>query len=285
MTLRTARNGDVEIAYETFGGRAGEPLILIGGLDGQMLWWHDGFCLALAEAGFRVVRYDHRDTGLSTHFTGTGRAYRARDMIDDLFAVLTALDWDSAHLCGLSMGGGLAQHAALLNPSRIRSLILLSALPMPLTPLSFLRYTRFPGPFKGIFRRYGSSRQEQIRKQMDIIRLTEAPGRPFEESWLRATVEACMDRQPPDPRVRARQLAAGRGTKLPPGGLRAIPQPTLVISGRQDPIVKPSAGKALADRIPGARFTLIDGMGHNFTPEFWPALVAEITAHTQRISS
>jgi pimeloyl-ACP methyl ester carboxylesterase len=115
------RNGGVQIAYEDFGKPGGRPLLLISGLDSQMIGWADGFCEALVSAGFHVVRYDHRDSGLSTHFTGKKKAYQLTDMIDDLMAVIDARGWESANLVGLSMGGGLAQFAALLRPDRVRT--------------------------------------------------------------------------------------------------------------------------------------------------------------------
>jgi pimeloyl-ACP methyl ester carboxylesterase len=91
------RNGDVQIAYEDCGQPGGRPLLLISGLDSQMIGWPDGFCEALTGAGFHVVRYDHRDAGLSTHFTGKKKAYELTDMIDDMMAVLDAVGWESAN--------------------------------------------------------------------------------------------------------------------------------------------------------------------------------------------
>ena len=126
-----ARNGDVQIAYEDFGKPGGRPLLLISGLDDQMISsWPDGLCEALVAAGLHVVRYDNRDSGLSTHFTGRKKAYELTDMIDDMMAVLDAMGWGSANLAGLSMGGGLAQFAALLHPQRVRTLTAISSIPM-----------------------------------------------------------------------------------------------------------------------------------------------------------
>ncbi|GAA3237274.1 alpha/beta hydrolase [Actinocorallia longicatena] len=279
MESGIARNGDVEIAYEVFGKPGGRPLMLISGLDGQMVGWADGFCEALVAAGFQVVRYDHRDAGLSTHFTGRKKAYTGGDMIDDLVAVQDALGWESAHLCGLSMGGGLAQFAALKYPGRVRSLILMSAIPMVGTDFGMFRYVRLPGPLKLIFKRYGDSPAEKVRMLMDITRLTGARSLPFDEDWLREIAEEAVRRRTPDPDARARQLAAGRGEKLPAGGIGAIAQPTLVISGAEDPLIRPAGGAALARKIPGARYVLVERMGHMFAPGVWPELVSEIERH------
>ena len=128
MESGVTRNGDVQIAYEDLGRPGGRPVLLISGLDGQMIGWPDGFCAALAGAGFHVVRYDNRDAGLSTHFAGKKKAYELTDMIDDMMAVLDAVGWESANLAGLSMGGGLAQFAALLRPERVRTVTAISAI-------------------------------------------------------------------------------------------------------------------------------------------------------------
>jgi pimeloyl-ACP methyl ester carboxylesterase len=168
-----ARNGDLQIAYEDFGKSGGRALLLISGLDDQMISsWPDGLCEALVGAGFHVVRYDHRDAGLSTHFTGRKKAYELTDMIDDMMAVLDAMGWESASLAGLSMGGALAQFAALLHPQRVRTLTAISSIPQSSRKvLGTVRYMRFPGPFKLVFRRYGDSHEGQQRMTMDIIRL------------------------------------------------------------------------------------------------------------------
>ncbi|MGC5014351.1 alpha/beta fold hydrolase [Streptosporangium sp. DT93] len=275
-----ARNGEVEIAYEVFGRPGGRPLVLLNGLDGTMLGWAEGFCAALAEAGFQVVRYDHRDAGLSTHFTGRGRAYRVGDMVDDMIAVQDTLGWESAHLCGLSMGAGLAQFAALRNPGRVRSLTLMSPIRMVGADFASLRYVRLPGPLKIVFKKYGKTPEDKVRMLMDIMRLTEARSMPLDEASVRETAERAVRRRMPDPDAGMRVRAARRAERPPAGGIRGITQPTLVISGAEDPLINPRAGAALAKKIPGARYVLVERMGHTFAPGLWPRLVGEIERHT-----
>jgi pimeloyl-ACP methyl ester carboxylesterase len=236
-----ARNGDVQIAYEDFGKPGGRPLLLISGLDDQMIGsWPDGFCEALADAGLHAVRYDHRDAGLSTHFTGRKKAYELTDMIGDMMAVLDAMGWESANLAGLSMGGALAQFAALLHPQRVRTLTAISSIPQSGRKIrGTARYMRlFPGPFKLVFRRYGDSLEDKQRMMTDIIRLTEARSLPLDDEWVRQTAAEALRRHAPDRYARSRQLAAGYAAKLPDGGIAQITQPVLVISGDEDPIVK-----------------------------------------------
>lgn len=282
MESGIARNGDIRIAYEDFGKPGGRPLLLISGLDDQMISsWPDGFCEALAGAGFHVVRYDHRDAGLSTHFAGKARAYELTDMIDDMMAVLDAMGWESANLAGLSMGGGLAQFAALLHPHRVRTLTPVSSIPQSDQKVwGTVRYMRFPGPFKLVFRRYGDSPEDRQRMIADVIRLTEARSLPLDDEWVRETAAEAMRRHAPDRYARSRQLAAGYAAKLPDGGIARITQPVLAISGDEDPIVKaPAAGRALAKAVPHGRFLLVHRMGHLASAPLWPELVSEISQH------
>jgi pimeloyl-ACP methyl ester carboxylesterase len=275
----TAHNGKVRLAYEVFGKPGGRPLLLINGLDGQMIGWPDGFCEALTDDGFQVVRYDQRDQGLSTHFTGRKRAYEFTDLIDDMMAVLDAMGWESANLVGLSSGGGLAQYAALLHPERVRTLTLISAVPQYGNPVLLFRYIRFPGPFKLVFHRYGDSPEEKKRMLMDVTRLTVGRSLPLDEEWIDRVAEESVRRHYPDPHARARTLAAGRGARMPRGGIAGISQPVLVINGAEDPLVRPAAGRKIAEKVRNGRFVLVPRMGHLFAQPLWSELVSEIDRH------
>ncbi len=289
---RYARNGDVSVAYETFGDPAtGEPLLLIMGLDFQMVWWPDGLCQQLVDRGFAVVRFDNRDTGLSTHFDSArqenpwraqlGRStpvYSALDMLDDAIAVLDAVGWPSAHVMGGSLGAGLAQAMALMHPGRVRTLISCMGLPADASPIRSLSYIKF-----GIFRKLrkvqpATSRSGEIDNLVFIYRTIASPGFPFPEEWARATAAISYDRSPRDPKSTQRQLAAGRAQKLPP--LSAIAAPTLVISGEADPLLKVKGGRDTARRIAGATFVSYPGMGHNLPEELWPDIIERIAAVT-----
>jgi pimeloyl-ACP methyl ester carboxylesterase len=219
--IRYARNGDVELAYETFGDvETGEPLLLIMGLDFQMVWWPDDFCRLLAKNGFAVVRYDNRDTGLSTHFASPGRPdpwkallgrttpiYTGRDMLDDALAVMAAAGWTSAHVMGASMGAAQAQALALLHPDRVRSLTSVMGLPAGVGPLKNLTYLRF-----GVFRqlrklRPGTTHEERVEFLVGVARAMAGPGYPFPEEWARAAAGISDDRCPRDQRTTQRHLA------------------------------------------------------------------------------
>jgi len=287
-TTRYATHDDVTIAYETFGDvGSGEPLVLIMGLDFQMVWWPDELCELLVGAGFAVVRFDNRDTGLSTHFGsprrespwrallgGTAPAYRGADMLDDVEAVLDAVGWESAHLLGASMGAGIAQAMALLRPSRVRSLTSCAGLPATAGALRRLTYVRF-----GIFRemaRLGepSTRDESIDVLVAIWRLLSSPAHPFPEAWARRVAGVSHDRSPRDPRTTQRQLAAWSRDALP--ALSTLRVPTLVISGEDDPLMKVSGGRDVARQVPGAVFRVHPDMGHTLPEHVWPELVADL---------
>lgn len=272
-----ARNGEVQIAYESFGDASGEPLLLLSGLDGQMLWWPEGWIGMLVEAGFRVVRFDNRDCGLSTHFTGRGPAYRAEDMLDDALAVMDEAGWASAHLVGLSMGAGMAQGIAVLHPERVRTMTLMGAVPVG-NVRSMVRHMKFGAVLKTAFKRYPKDRDGRVRMMVDVIRLCSSTGYPFDEQWARETAQRCYDRKAPDPRSRQRQLAAAKRTRIPEPGLAGVTAPTLVIHGGRDPLVKPSGCKTIAESIPGAQLITYPGMGHVFSAELWTDIVDEIRA-------
>jgi len=292
MAVQTqyARNKDVTIAYETFGHpEAGEPLLLIMGLDFQMIWWPDSFCEQLVERGFAVARFDNRDSGLSTKFDSarkenaflallgrTKPSYTTLDMLDDAIAVMDALGWKRAHIMGGSMGAGLGQAMALYHPDRVRTLVCAMGLPADVTGLGAMGYIKF-----GIFTKLrkikpGTTREQEIDNLVQIFRAIAGPGYPFPEEWARAVAARSHDRSPRDPRSTQRQLAAGRAQKLPP--ISGITVPTLVLCGRDDPIIKSKGSKDLAARISGATLVTYPGMGHNLPEEVWPDVIQRVAA-------
>jgi pimeloyl-ACP methyl ester carboxylesterase len=285
-----AHNGDVQIAYETFGSPDGEPLLLIMGLDFQMVYWPDGFCQALAERGFHVARFDHRDAGLSTHFSspknknpfkvlfrsGAGPVYTAADMVADGLAVMDALGWDSAHVCGASMGSGLALATAAWHPQRVRTVT--TAMGAPMGKTNILRYVKF-----GVFPRFARIKHPDtdegaINTLVGMSRLLSSPNHPFDEQWARAAAGIAHARSPRDPSTTQRQTAAGLNLGNLARRLDEITAPTLIINGADDPLIRPSAGAALARRIPGARSVIYPRMGHELPEHVWNTMADAIAA-------
>jgi pimeloyl-ACP methyl ester carboxylesterase len=291
-----ARNGEVHLAYESFGDvTAGEPLLLVMGLDFQMVWWPEEFIARLVDVGFAVVRFDNRDTGLSTHFDPVERpnpwkallgrvppAYTGRDMLDDVLAVMDAVGWSSAHVMGGSMGAGIAQALAMENPERVRSLISCVGLPVDSGPLRTLRYIR-PGVFRTLARiKPGAPYEEQVEALVAIYRAIASPGYPFPEEWARQAARTSHERHPRDPSTTQRQLAAGRAHRYPP--LETITAPTLVISGQADPLIRWQAGRDTAARIPGARFVRYPGMGHAIPRELFGQVVEQVVEQVRHVA-
>lgn len=287
-------NGDVQIAYETFGDlENGEPLLLIMGLDSQMVWWPEGLCNRLVDNGFAVVRYDNRDAGLSTKFDskrkenawkallgGTKAEYTTIDMLNDGLAVMDAVGWGSANVMGASMGAALAQSMAVTYPERVRSVISISGVPADASKFELLRYLKF-GWFPKMARvKEAADRDGEIAVWMKVMRMLFGDSYPFPEEWVRETAGISYDRSPRDPKSTQRQLAAGRATTIAP--LSTIKVPTLVIIGEADPMIKMKGSAEVARRIPNSTFVTYPGMGHSLPEQLWPDMVTKILEVTKR---
>ncbi|MFF2808276.1 alpha/beta fold hydrolase [Streptomyces sp. NPDC058000] len=273
-----ASNGEVRLAYDRLPPDDGEPLLLVTGLGVARHWWPTGLAQALAAQGFTLARYDQRDAGESTHLPPTastgpitallrrrGDTYTAEDMTDDAIAVLDALGWDSAHLFGQSLGGAVAQRIALRHPRRIRTLTSVSAVPGDNAGLATLRHIRLRTLAQ--LARMGRSRtlEGHIEVGVALARLLHSPAHPFDEPAIRA-----MLADTPDPGVRdARSQSRQIGAQWNGPAIGRITAPTLVLHGLDDPLVKPSAGRTVAARIPGARFVPLPGVGHDLPEPVW----------------
>lgn len=292
MVHRT-RNGDVELAYETFGSPAGEPLLLIMGFGYQMVWWPDSFCELLAERGFHVARFDNRDSGLSTHFPPDERpvegcelvrrlfraspepAYTSVDMATDAVRVVDALGWESCHVVGASMGGMLAQLVALRHPERVRTLVPLSARPgKPARTL--VRHLGWRALLS--LMRAGRAGKSNVETMVDTARIINGRASGFDEDRTRAIAERAEARRSLDA-LATRAHAEVRWPGDDPAGIRA---PTLVLHGEDDPIMRVGAGRAIAESVPGAELVIYSDMGHLFTPALETAIADDIRDFARR---
>jgi pimeloyl-ACP methyl ester carboxylesterase len=264
---RAHANG-IEIEYETFGEPTGEPLLLIMGIALQMIAWPDGLCEALAGRGFRVIRYDNRDSGLSSMMS---EQYTLDDMADDAAGLLDALGISSAHVVGASMGGAIAHSLAIRRPEMVRSLVSMMSStgdPSLMRPdPEVLRLNTLPQPV---------DRDSAIERAVTVAAVTGSKGM-VDEAYIRDLAARSWDRNPSREGVIRQALAvAGWGDHTE--ALRGLSVPTLVIHGEADPLVSVAAGRATADAIPGARLLLIPGMGHDLPAPVWPQVVDAITA-------
>ena len=278
----------VSISYETAGPADGMPMLLIMGLAAQLTFWPDTMVDGLARAGFRVIRFDNRDIGLSQKFdgrgvpdlaaiaAGTGAApYLLSDMAADSVGVLDALGVDRAHVVGMSMGGAIGQIVAADYPARCRSLTLIMAsthapdLP-PGTPAARAALRAQPDD--------PTDREQVIGLGMRVRRAIGSPAYPMTDADAHAFYARQIDRDyHPDGIIRqaAATMASGHRRDL----VARIGCPTLVLHGEADPVRPVEHGRDLAARIPGAALQTFPGMGHDLPEELVPALVAAIAGH------
>lgn len=286
----------IQIEYDTFGKRGNPPLLLIVGMAWQLIHWDETLCGQLARQGHYVIRFDNRDTGLSTKFTEAGiphigqiiearekgeeikPPYTIEDMAEDAVGLLDALGIEKAHICGISMGGMIAQTIALNHQQKILSLISIYsetgnlALPPPTPTAEKCLFT--PPPME---------REANITYTLDVWRTFSGTGFPLDEDWHRKIAALAYDRAF-YPEGVARQLAAVLTQRNRKSELGSISVPTLVIHGADDPLVPVEGGKDTAEAIPGAELIIIEGMGHDLPHDgAWPQIVDAIAIHTQKI--
>ena len=280
----------IELCYQELGDPDGEPLILVMGLATQMIAWDQEFCSLLADRGFRVVRFDNRDVGRSTVLDSAGvpsridmltgrRAtapYLLRDMARDTTGLMDHLEIESAHVAGASMGGMIAQTLAIEFPERMRSAVSI----MSTTGSRFVGLPSFKA-FSALLAKPPRNRDEMIARTIRTFRVIGSPGYPFDEERVREIAGLSYDRGHSSAGV-ARQLHAILASGDRTRSLRELSLPATVIHGSQDPLIRPSGGRATARAIPGARLRIIDGMGHDLPRDVWPQVVEEIAATAGR---
>jgi pimeloyl-ACP methyl ester carboxylesterase len=290
MPEATARVGDVELAYETFGDPSRPALLLVMGLATQMLGWRADFCAELARRGFHVIRYDNRDVGRSTKFSAhrpptaaqllrrdrEAAAYTLADMADDGVGLLDHLGIARAHVAGASMGGMIAQTIAIRHADRVLSLVSIMS-------NTGARWSGQPslGVYGVLLKRAPRDRDGYVAHQMKVFEQIGSPGFPRDEDDLRRTFTMSWERGH-DPAGAGRQLAAILASGDRTEQLAAIRVPTLVIHGTKDRLVAPSGGRATAKAIPGARLLTIEGMGHDLPRGAWDRIVDAIAANAER---
>jgi pimeloyl-ACP methyl ester carboxylesterase len=287
LVPRAKANG-VELEYETFGEPKAQPLLLIMGLGAQMISWDDELCAQLADRGFHVIRFDNRDSGLSTWMEEAGipdmaaafngnpqAAYQLDDLADDAAALLDALDIRSAHIVGASMGGFIAQLVAINHPDRVLSLTSIMSGPggtdeVPPKPEGAAVLLTMPPP----------TREERIEQAMSIRRALLGPGDPFDEAFERKRAVRAFDRAY-HPIGAGRQLVAILAATSRMDRLKQVQVPTLVIHGIDDVLVPVENGRLVAEAVPGARLIELEGMGHDLPKRVWPQVLDAIeeTAH------
>jgi pimeloyl-ACP methyl ester carboxylesterase len=286
-----ARANGIDICYEIFGDPSAEPMLLIMGLGAQMIHWDDDFCTQLAARGFRVIRFDNRDIGKSSKLTGGKRLspvellklrflkipvaapYNLLDMAKDTIGLMDVLGIQSAHLVGASMGGMIAQEIAISFPQRVRSLTSIMSttgnpkVPPPTREAAAVLMAPPPATKEEYFVRFAQT--------WKVLRVGSFPE---DEALDRSRAERTFERGL-NPAGVGRQLRAILASGSRKQRLCQVKAPTLVIHGSVDPLVRPEGGKDTAASIPGARFLLIEGMGHALPIPMWPQIIDAIDKH------
>jgi pimeloyl-ACP methyl ester carboxylesterase len=270
--MPTTMNGEVSLYYEQFGAKGDPLLLLVNGLGSQCINFKVEFCDMFANEGFRVVRFDNRDVGLSSHLKG-GPQYTLNDMAADGYAVLDALGVEDAHIAGWSMGGMIVQAMAIAHADRVLSMTSVMSAPGPIPAL------RDPDVVEAFMAPPATNREEAAERHLaglrawgspaycDVIRITADAHAAYDRCW--------------DPEGRTRQAMAVGSSPSRVEALGSLRVPTLVVHGDCDRLVPLEAGRATAEAIPGARLEVVTGMGHDYPPQLWPRMVELITDHAR----
>jgi pimeloyl-ACP methyl ester carboxylesterase len=289
----------IEIEYDCFGNTEAEAVLLISGLGTQMTRWSETFCQLLANQGFRVIRFDNRDAGLSTYFPSAAMPdlaaisdavsrgetpnvpYTLFDMANDAVGLLDALKIKKAHVVGRSMGGMIAQLLASEHAARVHSLVSMMSstgnrdLPQASPAVMAAMTSPAPHPLK--------DEQGYLAHCVAFSHVIAGRGYPFDESAQRdqALVEL---KRAYNPSGFWRHIAAIAATGDLRPRLANIHAPTLVVHGSDDPLVSPEAGKDTAAHIKGSDLRIVEGMGHDFPLPLFGFVAGVIAENARRAS-
>ncbi len=281
MNIRagTAYNAGTNIYYEVLGRPAHETLILISGLGSQLVYWTDELCQVFVDRNFQVVRFDNRDVGLSSKTSGPAQPvseilrseaidapYSLSDMAEDTIGILDALEIETAHMMGVSLGGMI----------RVRSLVSIMSAPRPRMAISDDELS-VEAVRKSLTVDLNNP-ETYVDLQVEGYRATSGPH--FDEAYIRQILQRSFNRCY-HPAGWSFQMAAARASGDRIFGLSRLTLPSLIIHGAADPLIPVSSGQATAAAIPNARLMIIEDMGHCLLAPHW-ALVADAVAELAR---
>lgn len=288
-----AKANGIEIWYETFGEEKDPALLMIMGGFAQGILWPTEFCEKLARAGFYVIRYDNRDTGLSTCFNFEKNPYNLLDMAEDAVGLLDHLKIEKAHVCGFSMGGSIAQLLSVNFPTKVATLTLISST-CDLRP-SMLAYDKiYPTDLvlsrpKEIYLNWmhqflqfpPQSKEEQLEERLISWAILNGTKIPFEEQRYREIHTEFLDRLKHPESLTNHLPAIKQSFTMIESISGQVTVPVLIIHGSEDPILPPDHGQALHAAIPHSRYLFVEGFGHVLNRHFYDLIVQEIQQHAK----
>ncbi|WPB80002.1 alpha/beta hydrolase [Archangium violaceum] len=277
-----------DLWFGTRGNSAHPPLLLLMGNGCGASFWPEPFCDLLAQGGRRVIRFDYRGTGLSSHEDFDQDPYDLDDLARDALGLLEHLKVERAHLVGLSMGGFIAQRLALRHPERVRSLTSMMSTPDYAVMLhTFIGgeppTSSLPPPRADWMRALGQLPRDLSPREflVENWRLANGARAPFDPDYWRE-LQALAERRGDSPRAGDDHRRAAERTphkNLLPELPRLTP-PSLFIQGSEDPIFPPAHAEAAANAAPRGRLLVVEGMGHALNPCFFPLLTQALLEHT-----
>jgi pimeloyl-ACP methyl ester carboxylesterase len=280
MSELAIRTDGVELTTQSFGNPTQPPLLLIMGGMASMLWWRQEFCQRLADRGLFVIRYDQRDTGLSTKYPPGQPGYTFDDAVDDVFRVLDGYGILNAHVVGFSLGGMVGQGAALKHPERVLSLTAISTSPLgmdtsglPSSGEAWMEHMSVEANW--------ADRADAVAYLVDDARLTAGTAHPFDEARTRAFLERDFDRSGGYLSATNHSILFEIGETWQ-GRLNEMKVPLLVIHGGADAVFPLAYGEALARAVTDASLLKIEGGGHELHHGDWEEIISAIDDNVGR---
>jgi len=280
----------VDVCYQTIGDPSGEPLVLVMGLGGPMIWWPMELCDRLADLGFFVIRFDNRDAGRSSRLEGrvtlaqlaaayagvpVRPPYTLSDLAGDVVGLLDHLGVEAAHVAGMSMGGMVAQTVAVEHPDRVLSLTSIMSSTGRRT-VGWQHPALLP-----VFLSKGGGKEAYVESGLRLWRIIGSPDYPVDEDVLRRQEEITYDRGVSASGTARQTLAIITQPDRGPA-LRSVTVPTLVIHGLADKMVHPSGGRETSLAVRGSELVLVPGMGHDLPRPLLPSFAAALRRTANR---
>lgn len=279
---------EIDICYEIFGEDNNVPVLLIAGLGRQMISWDESFCSKLAGKGFKVIRFDNRDSGRSSKLINLDNPslmailsqlekgkdpkvpYKLEDMVTDTLQLLDFLKIESAHMIGISLGGMIAQLIAINYPQRIRTMTsMMSSTGNPEMP------PPTPEVIEHLIKPSVKTKENFIERAVESYKLMTGSKYPVDEQSERKKALRSYERcHYPDGHARQNAAILVSGNRKE--ALKNIKVPTLIIHGNEDPFVNVKCGIDTADAIPGANIKIVEGMGHRLHVGSWGEVIDPI---------